>query len=145
MNRKNEAFTLVEILIVVIILGILAAIVIPQFTSAADDAQNSRLASDRQAVRAQIELFKCEHGYYPGYVAASDSYVAANFVTDLTGTSTGTGGKTCGPYLQDFPTNPFSTSGGDTVVITDDAASTSATNGWYFDIDTKKFEATVTE
>ncbi|MFP4355633.1 MAG: prepilin-type N-terminal cleavage/methylation domain-containing protein, partial [Phycisphaerae bacterium] len=34
MTRKQNAFTLVEILIVVIILGILAAIVIPQFTSA---------------------------------------------------------------------------------------------------------------
>ena len=45
MVHKNRGFTLVEILIVVIILGILAAIVIPQFTSASSDARNSSVAS----------------------------------------------------------------------------------------------------
>jgi general secretion pathway protein G len=53
----KRAFTLIEILIVVVILGILAAIVIPQFTSAADDAQNSSVQSQLQTVRSQIELF----------------------------------------------------------------------------------------
>ena len=46
MQRKSRGFTLVEILIVVIILGILAAIVIPQFTNASSDACNNSVASD---------------------------------------------------------------------------------------------------
>lgn len=56
-RAAKRAFTLIEILIVVVILGILAAIVIPQFTSAADDAQQSSVQSQLQTVRSQIELW----------------------------------------------------------------------------------------
>src|SRR5438874_10358216 len=59
-NRKS-GFTLVEILIVVIILGILAAIVIPQFTNASQDARKSNVVSQLQTLRAQIELYKLQH------------------------------------------------------------------------------------
>lgn len=54
----KRAFTLIEILIVVVILGILAAIVIPQFTSAAEDAKESSAKSQLQTIRAQIELYR---------------------------------------------------------------------------------------
>lgn len=56
--QVRKAFTLVEILIVVVILGILAAIVIPQFTSASEEAQVSSAESQLQTVRNQIELFR---------------------------------------------------------------------------------------
>src|SRR5436190_15454775 len=58
---RKGGFTLVEILIVVIILGILAAIVIPQFTSASQDARKNSLASQLQTLRSQIELYKLQH------------------------------------------------------------------------------------
>ena len=51
MKARKSGFTLVEILIVVIILGILAAIVIPQFTNASQDARNSSLLSQLQTLR----------------------------------------------------------------------------------------------
>ena len=57
-TRIRKAFTLVEILIVVVILGILAAIVIPQFTSASEDAQISAVQSQLQTIRNQIELYR---------------------------------------------------------------------------------------
>src|SRR5438105_15431211 len=60
-TKKQGGFTLVEILIVVIILGILAAIVIPQFTSASQDARKNSLASQLQTLRSQIELYKLQH------------------------------------------------------------------------------------
>ena len=52
---KRSGFTLVEILIVVIILGILAAIVIPQFTNASSSARTSSIQSLLQTVRSQID------------------------------------------------------------------------------------------
>src|SRR3954470_16357827 len=62
MNRNRKSgFPLVEILIVVITPGILAAIVIPQFTNASSDARNSSLTSQMQTLRSQIELYKMQH------------------------------------------------------------------------------------
>ena len=64
-RKHSRAFTLIEILIVVVILGILAAIVVPQFTSASDDAAVSSVKSTLQTVRAQLELYKFNNGAYP--------------------------------------------------------------------------------
>ncbi len=55
-NRVQRAFTLIEILIVVVILGILAAIVIPQFTDASQEAMESSVVTQLQTLRSQIEL-----------------------------------------------------------------------------------------
>jgi len=60
-RTRKGGFTLVEILIVVIILGILAAIVIPQFTSASQDARKNSLTSQLQTLRSQLELYKLQH------------------------------------------------------------------------------------
>jgi len=136
MNRKNEGFTLVEILIVVIILGILAAIVIPQFTEASNDARESALTSDLQTLRSQIELYKIQHNdMAPGYKRVGGvvgSFVAADFVTQLT-TKTdvdGASGSDYGPYLQAFPSNPF-VSGANSDAVT--TTLNEAGYGWYFD------------
>src|SRR5438034_9855462 len=60
-RSRKGGFTLVEILIVVIVLGILAAIVIPQFTSASQDARKNSLVSQLQTIKAQLELTRLQH------------------------------------------------------------------------------------
>ena len=60
-----RGFTLIEILIVVVILGILAAIVIPQFTSAADDAHCSAAQSHLQTLRSQTQMYHFDNSEYP--------------------------------------------------------------------------------
>ncbi|MBX3351470.1 MAG: type II secretion system protein [Phycisphaeraceae bacterium] len=63
---RRNAFTLVEILIVVVILGILAAIVIPQFTKASESAVRSTLKSQLQTIVSQVELYRVRNrGVYP--------------------------------------------------------------------------------
>ena len=140
--RNNKGFTLVEILIVVIILGILAAIVIPQFTEASNDARESALASDLQTIRSQVELYKIQHlDRLPGDDNADGVIVEAEFVTDLTGQTAQSGGAGTdfGPYLQSFPTNPF-VSGAAASQITGAAGACPADNatGWYLNETTGK-------
>jgi general secretion pathway protein G len=94
----KKGFTLIEILIVVIILGILAAIVIPQFSSASSDARKASLQSTVQTLRSQVALYKLQHGdTLPDLTTAW---------TPLTATST-YNGTTYGPYMQSTPTNPL--------------------------------------
>ena len=107
MTRKSRGFTLVEILIVVIILGILAAIVIPQFTNASNDARNNSVASTLQTLRGQIELFKIQHGDTVPAQASLVSLLTSK--TDTTGNVLTAGATTgyFGPYVQTFPINPI--------------------------------------
>ena len=86
----RRGFTLIEILIVVVILGILAAIVIPQFTNASQEAAESSVKSQLQTVRSQIELFRVRNN--------------GNLPVDFNDLLTPPNGED--PYLQKTPTLP---------------------------------------
>jgi prepilin-type N-terminal cleavage/methylation domain-containing protein len=123
---SQGGFTLVELLIVVIILAILAAIVIPQFTDTTDDARATAIASNLASMRSAIEVYRQQHGSYPAATAASGGTCATGaagtgalnteqafreqltLYTNPAGQScTGTGGAfTFGPYIRELPINP---------------------------------------
>ena len=63
--KDAKGFTLVEILIVVVILGVLAAIVIPQFGDANDEARETALLGNLRIMRQQIELYELREGSFP--------------------------------------------------------------------------------
>ncbi|MDO8303769.1 MAG: type II secretion system protein [Sedimentisphaerales bacterium] len=133
MKAKN-GFTLVEILIVVVILGILAAMVIPVFGQASTDAKTSALASNLMKMRLQIELYRNHHnGQYPGSGTAT-------FEQAMTGKTTlaGAVGGTYGPYVERLPMNSFN--GQDTVRTVAPAAGAN-TDGWHLDVTTGDFRA----
>lgn len=133
----KRGFTLVEILIVVSILGILAAIVIPQYQSNTGEAQYACLRSNLHAVRKQIELYKIHHnGALPAAVGDnSDDFIRR--MTDKTDVSGDPGGS-LGPYLERMPANVFNKSS--TVRIGDPAAGANI-DGWRFDPLTGVFQA----
>ena len=144
--RAKRGFTLVEILIVVVILGILAAIVIPQFTDASTEAKTSSLCSDLQTFRSQIELYKIQHtdalphtttmtgGLVDAMTKQSDAVGAAYTASSTTGPF--------GPYLQKIPKNAFN---GSTTIAQGTAAQAdipvSATTGWYYNTNTGAINA----
>lgn len=63
--KHKSGFTLVEIMVVVVIIGLLAALAIPAFTKARKSSQNARLASDLRLYAGAIETFTMENGVYP--------------------------------------------------------------------------------
>src|ERR1700689_1183584 len=64
-NRKNTAFTLIEIMAVVIILGILAATIIPQFVGTTHDAKVSAAKSSVAQLESALERFNVQMDRYP--------------------------------------------------------------------------------
>lgn len=67
------AFTLVEILIVVIILGILSAVIVPQFSRATDEAKLGTTQSELEKIRRALEVFAARHeGTLPANIAEGD-------------------------------------------------------------------------
>ena len=70
-NIIRRGFTLIEILIVVVILGILAAVVVPQFTNAADDANDAAVRTQLQTLRGQIELYRAQIGSDPTLIGVT--------------------------------------------------------------------------
>lgn len=130
----RKAFTLIEILIVVVILGILAAIVIPQFTKASEDAQAGNVQSQLATIRNQIELYRVRNnGAYP--------FTAGDLTWGNASGATPAAQKLLGPdYLKAAPVNPRT---GQSAVVagTDHTAGTTA-SGWVWnDTDKQIFAA----
>ena len=123
MHRKG--FTLVEILIVVIILGILAAIVIPQFANASSDSRTTNVRTTLATVRNQIEVFKAQHNDTAPAMAGMWTLLTGQSDTSEANSAAPTGTH-FGPYLQSAPLNPLNNQTSVTTAATDTAA------GWYY-------------
>ncbi len=137
MKRNARGFTLVEILIVVIILGILAAIVIPQFTSASSDARKSSVASTLQSLRSQIELFKVQHNDTPPKDATA-LWTVLGGKTSTTDTTAVNALGTFGPYVQNPPANPVNG-------YTTAAAAAAANVGWVYSVPAGGYQVSATD
>jgi type II secretion system protein G len=106
MLRNTKGFTLIELMIVVVIIGILAAIAIPNFISMQDRAKESSVKANMHTVQLAIEDFAVQNdGTYP--VAADDAAVQANCPSNA------------------YPNNPFNTA----VAMTMDWAAAPAASG----------------
>ena len=131
----RKGFTLVEILIVVIILGILALIVSMEIADASSTARETSLAKDLQMIRRQIGVFKNHH---TGIIPGQDDQ---DIVDQLTGRTDDAGivadDGAHGPYMPVFPTNPFT----NTATVESGAGSPGGGGnfGWYYNTDTGNF------
>lgn len=131
-NRNRKGFTLVEILIVVVILGILAAIVVPQFTNATQDAQAGNLKAQIKSLQNQIELYNARNnGAYP------------DFATEGWGDTTDTTSLIGGNYVKAAPSNPAfpGTDKTSVSVVTGDTTTGSETTAWVWNSDTRTLYA----
>ncbi|HEX3998861.1 MAG TPA: type II secretion system protein [Pirellulales bacterium] len=131
--KRRAAFTLIEIMIVVVILAVLAATIVPQFSTSISDSKVATMQSNLQTLRSQIQLYGLEHGgVFPTISSSTLPQLTGN--TDINGTL-GTGGAYIyGPYVQtQIPINPVD--GNNTVTTTAVFPPTAATGagGWLYD------------
>jgi general secretion pathway protein G len=135
---RTAAFTLVEILIVVIILGIIATIVIAIFHDTVDDARAKALKDDLRNMRSQLQLYNAEHGTYPTLSSFEQQMV---LFSDEAGNTSNTKSPIfrCGPYIIEMPRLPVGVNHGMFSVTA--AGSYSAGYGWAYDPVTGDFRA----
>lgn len=73
LKNKQSGFTLVELLIVIVVIGILAALVITTFAGVQQRARNAERQTDLNAVAGQLEAYYASSGTYPTAVEIADS------------------------------------------------------------------------
>jgi len=166
-RKSEQGFTLVELLIVVIILAIMSAIAIPQFSSSTEDAKASSLETNLAELRAAVELYYHQHdSRYPGVylktdgvttistnVEAQEAFVAQlTQYTDRNGKVAGVKDATYkyGPYIKkaELPKNPFLDGAAAVGVLADitvnditAAVTADGSTGWKFYIKTGRLVA----
>ena len=64
-SRKQRGFTLIEIMIVVVIIGILGAIIVPTFMSRPDQARVTAAQTDLRSIGAALDLYRLDNFQYP--------------------------------------------------------------------------------
>lgn len=143
-NKKARAgFSLIELVIVVVIIGIIAAIAIPRMSKGATAAGESALAGNLTVLRNGIELYHTEHGG-----GDTDWPKVANIATQLTGFSKQDGtsqatkdvanGFVFGPYVRGtIPALPVGAKKGKSGI----AAAAGANVGWEYDETTGEIKA----
>lgn len=97
-NPRRAGFTLVEILIVLVILGILAAIVVPRYSDASANSREVATKEQLRQIRSMVELYKTQHdGQLPNLAGGWDSMIKI----------TSYKGRNVGPYMATPAVNPM--------------------------------------
>lgn len=131
--QKPRGFSLIELLIVVSVLAILAAIVVPRFSNASDKAKGGALTTQLRTVKQSLVRYKAEHGNaYPTQAQLiTNQWQVLTSSTDSAGDTTG---SDFGPYFNKPPRNDFMDS---------DTVATDNSGAWQYDPSTGEIKAVV--
>ncbi len=75
---NNKGFTIIEILVVIVILGILGTLLVPKFLDKPDEARVTKAALDIKAIESALKIYKLENGVYPSTDQGLESLITKN-------------------------------------------------------------------
>jgi type II secretion system protein G len=78
--KQQKGFTIVELLIVIVVIGILATLVIVTFTGIQQKARNTKRQTDINAVQSHLEAYKAQNGYYPSRTNMNDTSTTPRWI-----------------------------------------------------------------
>jgi len=123
-RTTNRGFTLVEILIVVVIMAVLAATIIPQFSDSTKDAKVSTGKHNLAGLRTQLQIYRTQHdSEYPTTLAK---------MTVKTNIDHTEAGGILGPYMFEIPSDGVTSSTAVAPSSSDPIAVTGTTGGWIY-------------
>lgn len=136
-GATNRGFTLVELMIVVIIVGVLAAIVMAFFGTPLAQAKETALSGGLRNFRTQLMTYRLQHNdNWPDATLVSQQMLGQ---TDVAG-NVGTGAAyPLGPYLQSFPQNPYNGRSDVKSVPAGSPLTPDDTTGWLYQVDGGRF------
>jgi general secretion pathway protein G len=106
---RRSGFTLVELLIVIIVIAVLAAIAIPKFVNSSERSKESSLTGDLKLVRNAVQIFQSDTGYFPATLGDLSAVAAPANGKDATGaTQAILAANWKGPYITSIPNDPVS-------------------------------------
>src|SRR3954467_5245394 len=89
LKKRQSGFTIVELLIVIVVIGILAGLVITTFSGIQQKARDTERETDIKALHGQIEAFWAQKGYYPSRADMNDQAAGGFVATNLKGLDAG--------------------------------------------------------
>lgn len=95
-ERREQGFTLLEIMVVLVIIGVLAALVAPRFIERADEAKVEACKVQMKNIAQALKLYRLQHGSYPSSGAGLNALVS--------------GGKDGKRYMDAIPKDPWGNS-----------------------------------
>jgi general secretion pathway protein G len=135
LRAPRRAFTIIEMLMVIVALAIMAGVVIPQVSSAVDDAKQGTMLANLHELTNAIERYRMDHSGQPPDKAVGRSLPQLTAKTDVDG-NIGTGPEHIyGPYISRLPVNPLSDTAQVFLVSTAPPTSLDRRIGWAYHLD----------
>ena len=97
--RRPRGFTLIELMVVLVIMGVLAALIVPNIIGRTDEARVTAAKTDIGTIMQALKLYKLDNGIYPSQEQGLQALVAKPSTPPIPGNWK--------PYLEKLPTDPW--------------------------------------
>lgn len=100
-QKKHSGFTLIEIMVVIVIMGIMAALIVPRVMGSADEARKAAALTDIKAIGDSLKMYKLHNSNYPTQQQGLDALVNKPTISPIPRN------YTSGGYLEKLPKDPW--------------------------------------